>query len=89
MVQLFNVWWEHHQGKEVKISELHSNVQTLADPANRGRQYLTAKIRNLVGTRLGGFVLTHYTTKGTWSADRYSLSQTKPAGVPDDDEGAL
>ena len=92
LAELFTAWWDHHKAAEVAVSELHTEVQTLADPANRGRQYVTARVRNLAGTRLGGFVLNHHPMKGTWTADRYSLSQTKPAapaGVPDDDEGAL
>ena len=92
--ELFTAWWKHHEAAGIAVSDLHDNVRSLADPANRGRQYLAAKIRNLAGTRLAGFALSHHPMEGTWVADRYSLSQTKPkpaapAGVPDDDEGAL
>jgi hypothetical protein len=90
--ELFTTWWKHHNRAEVAVSELHTDVQTLADPANRGRQYLANKIRNLAGTRFGGFALAHHSTKGAWSPDKYFLIETKPAapaGVPDDDEGAL
>ena len=90
--ELFTAWWKHHEAAGIAVSDLHDDVRALADPANRGRQYVAARIRNLAGTRLGGFVLSHHPMESAWAADRYSLSQTQPAapaGMPDDDEGAL
>ena len=89
LAQLFDAWWKLHKDAEVAVSELHNDVQTLADPANRGRQYRATRIRNLVGTRLAGFVLNHHPVEGVWSPDKYSLSQTNNQGATDDDEGAL
>jgi hypothetical protein len=76
LTQMFNIWWQRHSDKTVAVSELHQDVTNLADPQSRGRQFLATKVRNLVGTRLGGFVLNHHSTDGKWSADKYSLSQT-------------
>jgi len=92
--ELFTAWWKHHNGAGIAVSELHDDVRVLADPMNRGRQYLATRIRNLAGTRVAGFALSHHPMDGAWVADRYSLTKTEtetaaPAGVPDDDEGAL
>ena len=87
--QLFTVWWTHHKEAEIAVSELHDDVQTLADPANRGRQYLAARIRNLAGTRVAGYVLNHHPVEGVWSPDKYSLTPTGNQGAANDDEGAL
>lgn len=92
LAELFTAWWKHHEAAGIAVSDLHDEVRALADPANRGRQYVAARIRKLAGTRLGGFVLSHHPMESAWAADRYSLSQTQPAapaGMPDDDEGAL
>ncbi len=92
--ELFTTWWAHHKAAGIAINALHDDVRALADPANRGRQYLAARVRNLAGTRVAGFALSHHPMDGAWVADRYSLSRTEtetaaPAGMPDDDEGAL
>ncbi len=48
---------------------LHLAVEATADPAERGRQYLSTRIRGLEGTRAAGFVLTCIPMEGRWSSD--------------------
>jgi hypothetical protein len=81
LTALFGAWWRHHEDNPVTIAELHSDVRELADPANRGRQYLASRVRGLIGTRIAGFVLVKEATEGKWSADRYVLSLTGDDGA--------
>ena len=46
-----------HRGHPLKVAELAEPVRLIADPNNRGRQYLARTIGALAGTRLSGFVL--------------------------------
>ncbi len=79
---IFGAWWGHHGDRPVTVAGLHDAVRAAADPAERGRQYLAARIRGLEGTRrAAGFVLTHTPAGGKWSADSYRLLET---GVPGD-----
>ena len=57
VVSLFAAWHEAHQDKAVKVTDLAEDVRQIADPNNRGRQYLARQIGALAGTRLRGFVL--------------------------------
>jgi hypothetical protein len=41
----------------VKVTDLAETVRNIADPNNRGRQYLPKAIGTLAGTRVSGFVL--------------------------------
>jgi hypothetical protein len=54
---LFAAWHEAHGSDPVKVTELKETVSTIADPNNRGRQYLAKAIGTLAGTRVSGFVL--------------------------------
>ena len=55
---LFTLWWEKHSDLPVAVSQLDPIVEQVADPQGRGRQYLAARLANLAGTRIAGFVLT-------------------------------
>jgi hypothetical protein len=57
VIALFAAWHEAHGSDPVKVTELKEAVSTIADPNNRGRQYLAKAIGTLAGTRVGGFVL--------------------------------
>jgi putative DNA primase/helicase len=57
VIALFGAWHDAHGDNPVKVTELAEAVRLIADPNNRGRQYLARTIGALAGTRLGGFVL--------------------------------
>jgi hypothetical protein len=57
VISLFNEWDKCHGDKPIKVSELAEAVRLIADPNNRGRQYLARTIGGFAGTRLGGFLL--------------------------------
>jgi hypothetical protein len=57
VISLFAAWHETHGDNSVKVTESVEAVRLIADPNNRGRQYLARQIGALAGTRLGGFVL--------------------------------
>src|SRR5205814_1359571 len=40
LAELFQTWHRHHGNEPVKIAELHEEVKHIADPQNRGRQFL-------------------------------------------------
>jgi hypothetical protein len=57
VISIFAAWQEYHGDSPVKVADLAEPVKVIADPNNRGRQYLATKIGALAGTRLAGFVL--------------------------------
>ena len=83
VADLFFAWDRAHGGRALTVAALAEDVRTLADPDNKGRQYLAARIRNLAGTRLAGFVLVHEPTAGEWSADRYRLQRASNEPDPE------
>ena len=74
--ELFQTWWLHHRDQPMRAADLAEPVQTIADPQGRGRQYLTAHLARLAGTRAAGFVLTRQEAAGKWGAATYALSPT-------------
>jgi hypothetical protein len=79
---IFGAWWEHHRDRAVTASGLHDAVKAAADPADKGRQYLAARIHGLEGTRAAGFVLTRIPAEGKWSPDSYRLLRTDAPSHP-------
>jgi hypothetical protein len=82
VIELFSAWWEHHADNPVKVSELTPDVQEIADPSKRGRQYLARAIANLAGTRQGGFLLERFGDLPSHRKEgaRYRLLQILPTG---------
>ena len=78
---LFNAWWKAHGDNPVAIAELALDVSDSADPQNKGRQYLAARIRGLEGTRAAGFVLIRNAPVSKWTADTYQLLQTSEPAI--------
>jgi hypothetical protein len=74
VAELFNAWWEHHQARPVKVSDLAEAVVKIADPQDRGRQWRARYIEGLAGTRAAGFVLIRQES-GKWNAATYALQQ--------------
>jgi hypothetical protein len=57
VIELFAVWWEKHNDKWLRVSDLAPEVREVADPHGHGRQYLARAVQNLAGTRQGGFLV--------------------------------
>jgi hypothetical protein len=76
LVELFQTWWDAHGARPVTIAQLDDRVRKLADPHERGRQFLAAAIERLSGTRAGGYVLTRQAAAGKWGAATYALRRT-------------
>ena len=62
-----------------RVSELAEAVRAIADPQNRGRQFLAKSVADKVGTNAGGFVLHRHAGGGRWSAAKYALNKIEPA----------
>ena len=65
IAELFSVWAKCHQDRPITINNLDDEVKRVADPQDRGRQYLSSRLEKLVGTRMAGFVLTRQAPPGT------------------------
>jgi hypothetical protein len=73
---LFVVWWGHHRDAPTKAYELHLEGQKIIDPQGRGRQFVAAQLEKLVGTRLGGYVLTRQRGDALYAVATYALLET-------------
>jgi hypothetical protein len=76
IADLFSVRWEKHGAEPTTVHQLHDCVKKLADPHDRGRQFLTSYFEKLAGTRVAGFVLTRQPSPGKWGAATYALERT-------------
>jgi hypothetical protein len=79
IAELFRTWWEHHGAIPIKANDLAGPVKAIADPQERGRQYLATFLSALAGTHAAGFVLTRQEPAGKWTAATYALNKTAPA----------
>lgn len=77
LLHLFETWWVKHEDRPVTLANLDDAVLQLADPQNRGRQFLAVSIEKLSGTRIGGFVLTRQAAAGRWGAATYALQRSE------------
>jgi hypothetical protein len=80
IAELFFRWWEHHGTAPVTANQLAAPVKTIADPQERGRQYLATFLSGLAGTHAAGFVLTRQQSAGKWTAATYQLTEAGPDG---------
>ena len=76
VAELFRVWSEKHADRPVAISELHDDVVSALDPQSGGRQYLSAQLEKLTGTRMASFVLTRQPPAGKWGRATYALCRS-------------
>jgi hypothetical protein len=76
VADLFAAWWQHHDATPIPASSLHDAVRAIADPQGRGRQFLSAYLEKLAGTRMAGFVLTRQAAAGQWGAATFRLQKT-------------
>lgn len=80
VAELFRVWTDCHGETPVKAAELAEPVVRIIDPQGRGRQFVTARLGSLIGTRSAGFVLTRQEAAGTWGAATYAVHRTVSKG---------
>lgn len=78
VADLFVAWWEYHEDRSVRVSDLAEAVTRIVDPQGRGRQYLAAKIAGYAQTRAAGFLLTRQEAAGKWNAATYALQKIEP-----------
>jgi hypothetical protein len=83
--ELFQTWSNCHGNTPVAIRNLHEDVRQILDPQERGRQFIQAKLRTLIGTRAAGFILAREAAAGVWGAATYALmSAGDPLGHRED-----
>jgi hypothetical protein len=80
--ELFTVWWDNHQDQPIAAASLATPVLELLDPRGRGRQYVAARLMQMVDTRAAGFVLTREVPAGKWSAAKYVLLRADTSTSP-------
>lgn len=87
VAEMFMAWAAAHGEQPVTIADLHQSVWEAIGPQATTRQYVTPKVKSLVGTRAAGFQLQRYPSDGRWSADHYILHRTDPdsAASPEQD----
>ncbi|HZZ22729.1 MAG TPA: hypothetical protein VFE60_09205 [Roseiarcus sp.] len=73
IMQIFDAWRKYHGDHPVAVADLHDEVRYAIDPQKRGRQYRTAFLAKLAGTRTGGYVLTQQLPAGKWGVTTYRL----------------
>ena len=74
--ELFALWRDRHGERPVAVRDLHEDVRHLVDPQGRGRQYVSAQLEKLAGTRIAGLVLTRQPPAGRWGAATYAMKST-------------
>jgi hypothetical protein len=79
LADLFGAWWDWHRDMPITAASMHDDVRLIADPQNRGRQFVAASLAKLTGTRNAGFVVTAQRPNGKWNATTYALKQTDAA----------
>jgi hypothetical protein len=65
ILAVFETWWAHHEGREVKAADLHDAVKVLLDPKavvvdgklKASRQVIAWWLQRHKGTRVGGYWL--------------------------------
>jgi hypothetical protein len=77
--EFMSAWFARHGSRPLKLRQLDPAVRGLA--GRDSRQNLANFVRNLEGTRAGGFVLTISKPVGKWGTAEYSVSVASDAGL--------
>ena len=64
IAEIFGVWRERHFDRPISVRDLADEVKAVIDPQVRGRQYVSARMGKLTGTRMVGFQLTRQAPAG-------------------------
>jgi hypothetical protein len=73
---IFALWWEKHDDKPLRVSQLDVGIVRLLDPQDRGRQFVSSQLVSLTGTRIAGLVLTRQAPAGKWGVATYAMKCT-------------
>ena len=76
LADLFAAWWVWHHDMPITAATMHDDVRAIADPQNRGRQFVATFLAKTVGTRNAGFVVTSQRPNGKWNATTYAIKRT-------------
>ncbi len=79
--ELFAAWWDHHGDMPIPARNLADGVRVIIDPQGRGRQFVSAHLEKLAGTRLAGFLLTRQPGAGEWGVSTYALQRVDGADL--------
>ncbi len=86
-VELFTTWWDRHADHPVAVRDLHVDVRRLVDPQDRSRQYASAQLEKLAGTRIAGLVLMRQAAAGKWGVATYAMKTADGPGGHRDHRG--
>ena len=75
---IFETWWRHHFDHWVAASQLNWEVQTLLPRGRKfSRQRINYEVRELVGTRIGSYLLEEKKSQtNKWAAAEFRLIKT-------------
>lgn len=73
VAELFEAWFDGHHTIKIKAKDLKDDVREIADPAGRGRQFLSSYLDKLDGTRAAGFVFRRYPPNGKWGTSLFGV----------------
>ena len=76
VTEIYSAWWDKHGDRPTSVNDLCEEVKVLIDPQLRSRQYLSAKVQKLAGTRIAGFVLIKNKQDAKWTPVTYTLKKT-------------
>jgi hypothetical protein len=85
--EVFTTWWQRHGDKAMAARDLDTAVRDLLDPQNRGRQFVSAQLERLAGTRIASLVLTRQASAGKWGVTTYAMKFVEGPGEHRDHRG--
>jgi putative DNA primase/helicase len=79
VADLFTAWWQAHRDQPVRASSLDAAAARIINPHDRATRYLATRLRQHVGTRAAGYVLTYAPGTSSKVGGTYAL---RPTGEP-------
>lgn len=84
VAELFEAWWAAHKDQAVKVGALADTVLRIVNPHNHGTRHVTTRLRQHVGTRAAGYVLTFVPGASAKLGGTYALKQASDLGSKPD-----
>ena len=84
VADLFEAWWAAHNDKAMKVGALAEAVLRIINPHNHGTRHVATRLRQHVGTRAAGFVLTYAPGASAKIGGTYALWQAPDLGSKPD-----